>query len=93
VSGERIEGEIEPVARKEREASRGQALSERVDDPMCHVLRAGGRVQAREESRVRGSMASHIQSTCFELRSLVRSLVQLKVREPEMARWERSCKI
>ena len=30
-------------------------------------------------------MASHIQSTCFELRSLVRSLVQLKVREPEMA--------
>jgi hypothetical protein len=41
VSGERIEVEIEPVNRKERAATRGQALSERVDDPMRHVLRAG----------------------------------------------------
>jgi len=41
VSGERIEVEIKPVTRKEREATRGQALSKRVDDPMRHVLRAG----------------------------------------------------
>ena len=63
VSRQRIEVEVKPVTGKEREAVRGQALSESVDEPMCHVLGAGpssstGRIL------VRGSIAIHSQRMC-----------------------------
>jgi len=45
VGREGIEVEIEPVTRKERAASRGQALSESVDEDMGHVLRAGAELK------------------------------------------------
>ena len=48
VSREGIEVEIEPVTGKERKTARGQALSESVDDRMCHVLRAGTQMENRQ---------------------------------------------
>ena len=45
MSRQRIEVEIEPITDKEREAARGQALSERVDEQMRHVLRAGAELK------------------------------------------------
>src|SRR5215470_11534147 len=48
VGRERIKVEIEPVTGKERQAARGQALSESVDEDMRHVLRAGTELKHRK---------------------------------------------
>jgi hypothetical protein len=51
VSREGIEVEIESVTGKEREAARGQALSERVDEQMRHVLRSRTELKHRKNLR------------------------------------------
>ena len=81
---ERIEVEIEPITGEEREAARGQALSQGVDDAMRHVLRAGPR-WSTGRILVRGSMASHSQSTCVAHAEPGAQFVQLQVRELEVA--------
>ena len=48
VSRESIEVEIEPVTGKERQAARGQALPQRVDEQVCHVLGAGTELKHRK---------------------------------------------
>jgi hypothetical protein len=47
MGGERIKVEIEPVTRKERKAARGQALAQRVDEPMGHGLGAWAELKHR----------------------------------------------
>ena len=49
MSRERIEVQIEPITGKERDALRGQDLSQGVDHPMSHMLGAGDRAQAQVE--------------------------------------------
>jgi hypothetical protein len=51
VGRERIKVEIEPVTGKERETARGQALSERVDEQMRHMLCAGTELKHRKNFR------------------------------------------
>jgi len=45
MSRESIEGEIEPVTRKEWETASGQAQPQSVDEPMRHMLRAGTQLE------------------------------------------------
>jgi hypothetical protein len=53
VGGEGIEVEIEAITSEERKAARGQDLTERVDEQMRHVLRAGTQMEHRENLRER----------------------------------------
>jgi hypothetical protein len=71
VGCEGIEVHIETITREDRQAARGQHLSERVDELVCRLLGAGTQRQYGQ-NLVRGSMASQIQSTWVELRSRVR---------------------
>ncbi len=53
VGRERIKVEIESVTGKEWETARGQALSERVDEHMRHMLCAGTELKHRKKVRAR----------------------------------------
>jgi hypothetical protein len=45
---ERIKGEIEPITGEEREAAGSQHLSQRVNDPLGHVLCTGTELKHRQ---------------------------------------------
>ena len=84
VSRERIEIEIKPVTGKERKESRGQSLSERVDEPMGDSLGAGAELKhgqnlgARIESQPE---PEHLTGTAQP----GANFIQLQMREVQVA--------
>jgi len=84
VGREGIEVEIEPITRKEREAARSQALSQRVNHPMGHVLGAGAELEHRKNlgARIDGQLEPEHLATAAEPCS---QFIQLHVRELEVA--------
>jgi hypothetical protein len=81
---ERIEVQIEPVARKERNAAGSQALSQGMNDAMGHVLGAGTQLEHRQNLRAR----IHHQPQPENLLSAAQpcsQFVQLDVWEVQMA--------
>jgi hypothetical protein len=85
-----IEVHIEAITGEEREAARSQELSQGVDNPMCHVLRA--RTEMEHGKKLGAGIDGQPQHLCGAAQ-LGAQFVQLKVREPEVARCERSCKV
>jgi hypothetical protein len=49
VGCEGIKVQIETITREERQAARGQHLSERMDDRLCHVLCSGTQMEHRKK--------------------------------------------
>ena len=81
MGGERKEVENEPVTGKEREATWGQAFSERVDEEMRHVL------CSRTELKHRHNLCQGIDSQPEHLPGTAQpgaSFIQLDMRETEM---------
>src|SRR5215467_6192105 len=84
VGRERIKVEIEPVTREERDAARSQALSERVDEDMRHVLRAGAELKHRKNLGERVDGKREPEHLCDAAEACAQ-FIQLQVWEPEMA--------
>ena len=84
VGRERIKVEIEPVTGKERETARGQALSERVDEQMRHMLCAGTELKHRKKFRARIDDQPQPEDL-FGAAQPGSQFVQLQVRELEVA--------
>src|SRR5262249_45292099 len=84
VGSEGIEVEVEPVTGKERKTARGQALSESVDERMCHVLRAGTEFKHRKKLRARIDGQPEPEHLCVAAHPAAQ-FVQLHVWELEMA--------
>jgi hypothetical protein len=81
---QRIVVEIEPVTGEKGYAARNQPLSERVDDPMGHVLRAGAELKHRKNlgERIDGQPEpQHLVGAAQP----GAQLIQLQMREPEGA--------
>ena len=83
VSREGIEVEVEPVTGKERKTARGQALSQSVDDRMCHVLRAGTQLEDGKKLGA-GIDGKPEPERLFGAAEAGAQFVQLEVREVEM---------
>ena len=84
----RIEIHIQAVTGKERKATRGEHLSQGVNNRMCCVRGPSSRTG---RSLVQGSIASHSQSTRVERRSRVRISSNCRCGRCRL-RKERSCK-
>ena len=84
MSCQRVEVQIEPIASEKWKAAWSQALSQRVDEPMSHVLCAGTELKHRQNLRAR----IHGQPQPEDLFSAAQpcsQFVQLEVWEVEMA--------
>jgi hypothetical protein len=79
-----IKVEIEPVACEKRKAARGQALPQRVDEPMGHKLCAGTQMEDRKDLRA-GIDGQPEPEHVFGAAESGAQFVQLEVREVELA--------
>jgi hypothetical protein len=84
VGRERIKVEIEPVTGEKWEAAWGQALSERVDEPMSHALRAGTELKHRKNLRARIDGQPQPEDL-FSAAEPCSQFIQLYMRELEVA--------
>ena len=81
---ERIEVQVQAIAGEERNAARSQALSQGIDDAMCHVLGAGTELNHRKNLRARINRQPQPEDLCSAA-ELCWQFVQLEVWEVEMA--------
>ncbi len=81
---ESIEVQVQAIAGEKGEAARSQDLSERVDEQVCHVLRAGTQLEGGKKLGARINSYPQPQHLLGAAEPCT-EFVQLKVREVEMA--------
>ncbi len=84
MSRQGIEVEVEPVTGEKRKAIRGQSLSQRVDEPMGHVLGAGTQLEHRQNLRARIESQPQPEHLTGAAQPGT-NFIQLQVREMQMA--------
>jgi hypothetical protein len=82
---ERIEVQVQAIAGEERDAARSQALSQGMDDAMCHMLGAGTELKHRKNLRARINRQPQPEDL-FSAAEPCSQFVQLEVWEVEMAK-------